>query len=117
MAESLIPLPPAVLTQIIAESDLATHQIADSFSQAVTAMPSNPFNPLSMDDKTTIAIAAIDSFKLPLAKLFMNELTPIDYAFIIDNTKTKIAIAITFITQEREDWNILAYQCIEYIDY
>jgi hypothetical protein len=117
MAESPAPLPPSVLTQVVAESDLATRQIADSFSQAVATMPSNPFNPLSTDDKTALAVAAIDPFKLPPAKLFMNELTPTDYAFITGNTKTKIAIAIALATQEMEGWNILAHQCTERMDY
>lgn len=56
-----------------------------------------------MDDKIALIIAVINSFKLSLIKLFMNEFMFIDYIFIINNIKTKITITIILIIQEMKN--------------
>ena len=107
-------LPPAALNQVVNMNDSETLQVADSFKDAIDHMPTNPLEGYSTGDKA--ALANVDPFRLPPAKLYANELTPTDYAFITGNTRAKVAIAIALAKQEMEGWRMLASQCQAHVN-
>ena len=104
-------LPTASVNQVVTQSESATQYFAESFKEALTSLPTDPFVPLTAEAKNSLSIAGIDPYGLPPAQLYAKELSTTDYAFITGNTQTKVSIAIALAKQEQEGWESLAAQC------
>lgn len=102
-----------ILNQVITNSQSHTQNLADSYKAAIHRMPTNPLENISSDNMSALTVANIPPFQLPPGKLYADELTPTDYAFITGNTQIKLAIALALAEQEMEGWDMLASQCTQ----
>jgi hypothetical protein len=94
------------LDHVIQESQSSEKVAAERIRAALAIFPSPP---LAVVDNT---ISAKPS-QSDLAPMYTPNLTAMDLALVLGNTKTKVAIALALASEEIQAWDLLASECAE----